>query len=62
MEAGFDGIQIHAANGFLIDHFLRNNSNFRYDEYGGSFENSVRLLGDVTAAVVPAIGADRTIG
>ncbi len=60
MAAGFDGVQIHAANGYLIDQFLRDNSNFRTDEYGGPIENRIRLLCEVTQAVVDALGADRT--
>lgn len=60
MAAGFDGVQIHAANGMLIDQFLRNSSNLRNDEYGGSIENRVRLLDEVTRAVAGEIGADRT--
>ncbi len=52
LEAGFDGVQIHAANGYLIDQFLRDNSNFRTDEYGGSIENRIRLLRQVAAAIV----------
>jgi 2,4-dienoyl-CoA reductase-like NADH-dependent reductase (Old Yellow Enzyme family) len=60
MNAGFDGVQIHAANGYLIDQFLRDSSNFRNDEYGGSIENRIRLLREVTQAVADAIGADRT--
>ncbi len=59
IAAGFDGVQIHAANGYLIDQFLRDNANFRTDQYGGSVENRVRLLAEVTQAVVDAIGADR---
>ncbi|MFZ2995716.1 alkene reductase [Sphingobium sp.] len=59
IRAGFDGVQIHAANGYLIDQFLRDNANGRTDDYGGSVENRVRLLGEVTQAVVDAIGADR---
>jgi len=59
-EAGFDGVEIHAANGYLIDQFLRDNANFRTDNYGGSIENRIRFLSEVTAAVVAAIGADRT--
>jgi N-ethylmaleimide reductase len=58
--AGFDGVQIHAANGYLIDQFLRDNSNFRDDAYGGPIENRIRLLREVTQAVAGAVGADRT--
>lgn len=60
IRAGFDGVQIHAANGYLIDQFLRNNSNLRTDEYGGSPENRVRLLREVTQVVAGEAGADRT--
>jgi N-ethylmaleimide reductase len=60
IAAGFDGVQIHGANGYLIDQFLRNNSNFRNDQYGGSFENRIRLLLEATTAVVKAVGSDRT--
>jgi N-ethylmaleimide reductase len=60
MAAGFDGVQIHGANGYLIDQFLRDNSNFRDDIYGGSIENRIRLLREVTQAVADAVGADRT--
>ncbi|WP_341963391.1 alkene reductase [Pseudomonas sp. RC10] len=60
MSAGFDGVQIHAANGQLIDQFLRDLSNGRTDEYGGSVENRVRLLEQVTRAVADVVGADRT--
>ena len=60
VAAGFDGVQVHAANGYLIDQFLRDNSNFRDDAYGGSVENRVRLLREVTAAVAETVGADRT--
>jgi N-ethylmaleimide reductase len=59
IAAGFDGVQIHAANGYLIDQFLRDNSNFRTDAYGGSIENRVRMLREVATAVVEAIGGDR---
>lgn len=58
--AGFDGVQIHAANGYLIDQFLRDNSNLRTDRYGGSPDNRIRLLREVTEAVAAEIGADRT--
>jgi 2,4-dienoyl-CoA reductase-like NADH-dependent reductase (Old Yellow Enzyme family) len=60
IAAGFDGIQLHAANGYLIDQFLRDGSNKRTDSYGGSVENRARLLIEVTQAVADAIGADRT--
>jgi N-ethylmaleimide reductase len=60
MAAGFDGVEIHAANGYLLDQFLRDSSNFRTDAYGGSIENRIRLLKEVTAAVVDAIGRERT--
>ena len=59
LAAGFDGVQIHAANGYLIDQFLRDNANFRTDEYGGSIENRVRLLREVTERVISVAGADR---
>lgn len=58
-EAGFDGVEIHAANGYLIDQFLRDGSNTRTDQYGGAIENRVRFLLEVTQAVVAEIGADR---
>ena len=60
MLAGFEGVEIHGANGYLIDQFLRDNANFRQDEYGGSIENRIRLLREVTAAVADEIGTDRT--
>ena len=60
IAAGFDGVQVHAANGYLIDQFLRDNSNFRTDQYGGSIENRIRLLREVTQAVADAVGVDRT--
>ena len=60
IKAGFDGVQIHAANGYLIDQFLRDNANFRDDAYGGSIENRTRLLGEVAQTVADVVGADRT--
>jgi len=60
MEAGFDGVEIHGANGYLIDQFLRTTSNLRTDEYGGSRENGLRFLKEVIDAVANEIGADRT--
>ena len=59
-EAGFDGVEIHAGNGYLIDQFLRTTSNLRDDAYGGSRENRLRLLLEVAAAVANEIGAART--
>ncbi|MBE9116070.1 alkene reductase [Lusitaniella coriacea LEGE 07157] len=58
-EAGFDGVEIHGANGYLIDQFLRDCSNHRVDEYGGSIENRVRFLLEVTEAVVREWSRDR---
>jgi 2,4-dienoyl-CoA reductase-like NADH-dependent reductase (Old Yellow Enzyme family) len=60
LEAGFDGVQLHGANGYLIDQFLRDGSNHRTDAYGGPIENRIRLLREVVAALVDAVGADRT--
>lgn len=59
MEAGFDGVELHAANGYLIDQFLQDSTNRRQDEYGGPIENRCRLLMEITAAVVSVWGADR---
>lgn len=59
LDAGFDGVEIHAANGYLLDQFLRDGSNTRTDNYGGSFENRTRLLLEVTEAVVAVAGADK---
>jgi N-ethylmaleimide reductase len=59
LAAGFDGVEIHAANGYLIDQFLRDGSNKRTDNYGGSFENRARFLLEVTRAVVAVAGADK---
>lgn len=60
IEAGFDGVEVHGANGYLLDQFLRETANTRNDGYGGSIENRARLLLDVTEAVSRQIGADRT--
>ena len=59
IEAGFDGIEVHAANGYLIDQFLRANSNHRTDAYGGGIENRSRLLKEVMLAVSQEIGGGR---
>lgn len=58
--ADFDGVEIHGANGYLLDQFLRSNSNKREDDYGGSIENRARLLLEVTRAVTGAIGGGKT--
>jgi N-ethylmaleimide reductase len=60
MAAGFDGVQLHGANGYLIDQFLRDGANQRDDQYGGGLENRIRLLMEVTTAIVGIAGADRT--
>jgi NADPH2 dehydrogenase len=59
LRAGFDGVEIHAANGYLPDQFLQTNSNTRTDAYGGSVQNRARFVLEVTDAVVKAVGADR---
>jgi N-ethylmaleimide reductase len=58
--AGFDGVEVHGANGYLLDQFLRSGSNQRTDDYGGRIENRARLLLEVTRAVVDAVGGGRT--
>lgn len=58
-KAGFDGVQLHAANGYLIDQFIRDGTNLREDEYGGPAENRVRLLREVLEALIDVWGADR---
>lgn len=60
IAAGFDGVEVHGANGYLIDQFLRDGSNKRDDAYGGSIENRTRLLFEVVSAVAEEIGAGRT--
>ena len=59
MEAGFDGVEIHAGNGYLIDQFLRSSTNQRTDAYGGGKENRARLLLEILDGVCAAIGSDR---
>ncbi len=59
MEAGFDGVEIHAANGYLIDQFLRDGSNRREDRYGGPIENRARLLLEITECVCDVWGGER---
>lgn len=60
MEAGFDGVEIHGANGYLIDQFIQDGSNRRTDRYGGSKENRARFALEVTEAVAGAIGSEKT--
>lgn len=60
IAAGFDGVEVHAANGYLIDQFLRSGSNRRSDAYGGSVDNRARFLCDVMQAVVAEVGGGRT--
>jgi N-ethylmaleimide reductase len=59
MEAGFDGVEIHGANGYLIEQFLQSRTNLRTDRYGGSIENRVRLLMEITQAAIAVCGANR---
>ena len=59
-SAGFDGVEIHGANGYLLDQFLKSGSNQRSDDYGGPIRNRARLLLEVTRAIVDAIGGGRT--
>lgn len=58
-RAGFDGVEIHAANGYLLDQFMKDKTNLRTDQYGGSIENRVRLTLEVARAVIGAWSADR---
>ncbi|BAV04378.1 N-ethylmaleimide reductase [Filimonas lacunae] len=59
IAAGFDGVELHGANGYLIEQFIDSQTNQRTDAYGGSLENRLRFLKEVTTAVVDAIGADK---
>ncbi len=59
MEAGFDGVEIHGANGYLLDQFLRDGTNTREDEYGGSIENRSRFLFEVINSITQKIGSDK---
>jgi N-ethylmaleimide reductase len=60
IEAGFDGVEIHGANGYLLDQFAKDGANKRTDAYGGSIENRAKLMLEVSKAVVAAAGAERT--
>ncbi|QKI89339.1 alkene reductase [Thiomicrorhabdus xiamenensis] len=59
IAAGFDGVEVHGANGYLIDQFLRDGCNQRSDQYGGSLENRARFLSEILSAVTDEIGSDR---
>ncbi len=59
IDAGFDGVELHAANGYLLEQFIHPKTNLRNDQFGGSVENRLRFVRDVTEATVAAIGADR---
>src|SRR5581483_4554234 len=58
-EAGFDGVEIHGANGYLLEQFLQSHTNLRTDRYGGSIENRARLLLEITQAAIGVWGANR---
>ena len=60
LEAGFDGVEIHGANGYLLDQFAKDGTNKRTDAYGGSIENRARLMLEVSKEVAGVVGADRT--
>jgi N-ethylmaleimide reductase len=60
INAGFDGVEVHGGNGYLIDQFLRRTSNKRTDEYGGSLANRIRFAQEVLDAISDAIGNTRT--
>jgi N-ethylmaleimide reductase len=60
LEAGFDGVEVHGANGYLLDQFAKDGTNKRTDTYGGSIENRAKLMLEATKAVTDEIGADRT--
>jgi N-ethylmaleimide reductase len=60
MAAGFDGVQLHAANGYLVDQFLRDGTNRRTDSYGGAVENRIRLMIEATQVLIGVAGVDRT--
>ena len=60
IAAGFDGVQIHGANGYLVDQFLRDGTNLRDDDYGGPIANRLRFMREVVEAVAAEVGIERT--
>ena len=58
-EAGFDGVELHSANGYLLNQFISEHTNLRTDEYGGSLDNRLRFLREVTEAVISVFGSER---
>ncbi|RAO75024.1 alkene reductase [Dyella jiangningensis] len=62
MAAGFDGVELHAANGYLVNQFIDSNANDRTDAYGGSLENRLRFLAEVTQALIEGTGDKRRVG
>ncbi|WP_328558591.1 alkene reductase [Streptomyces coelicoflavus] len=60
VDAGFDGVELHGANGYLVSQFLSSNANLRTDRYGGSVANRIRFAVEAVSATVEAVGADRT--
>ncbi|MGG4605098.1 alkene reductase [Paenalcaligenes sp. Me131] len=62
MAAGFDGVELHAANGYLVNQFIDSNANMRTDEYGGSLENRLRFLKEVSQTLVDAVGDANRVG
>ncbi|MFD0694520.1 NADH:flavin oxidoreductase [Paenibacillus sp. GCM10027628] len=61
-QAGFDGVEVHAANGYLLDQFITDYTNRRTDEYGGSTERRIRIVAEVLGAIRAAVGSDYTVG
>ena len=59
LEAGFDGVELHCANGYLVNQFISEHTNVRDDQYGGSLTNRLRFLKEIVAAVSAVVGADR---
>ncbi len=59
MEAGFDGVELHCANGYLVNQFISEHTNTRTDEYGGSLDNRLRFLKEITEAVIAEVGAEK---